>query len=96
MKAIEIDWKLVQEYHNNEHCLSDVMKNFKVSRASIDTAVKHGCFVKKYFKQEHTEETKKAISEKRKKWLADNPDKHVWKRKGKFKSEPCEVLKKKT
>lgn len=41
----------------------------------------------------HTEKTKKILSEKRKKWLDDNPDKHPWRKKNKFKSIPCEYLK---
>lgn len=43
--------------------------------------------------QKHTPETKKILSEKRKVWLKENPDKHVWKRHSKFKSVPCEKLK---
>lgn len=46
-------------------------------------------------KFKHTAEAKAIISMKRKKYLADNPDKHVWKRHDKFKSEPCEVVKNK-
>lgn len=41
----------------------------------------------------HTEETKKIISEKLKKYYKDNPDKHFWKNNTKFKSNPCEKLK---
>jgi len=41
----------------------------------------------------HTEETKRKLSEIRKKWLADNPDKHPWKCSKKFKSKPCEKVK---
>jgi hypothetical protein len=33
------------------------------------------------------------LSEKRKEWLAANPDKHPWKKKSKFDSEPCQNLK---
>jgi very-short-patch-repair endonuclease len=40
-----------------------------------------------------TEEEKKIISEKRKKWLKENPEKHVWRKKTKFVSTPCELLK---
>jgi hypothetical protein len=40
-----------------------------------------------------SEKTKKKISEKRKAWLAANPDKHPWKNNSKFKSKPCEKLK---
>ena len=43
--------------------------------------------------QVHTEETKKLLSEKRRKWLQDNPELHPWKRSSKFISAPCEVLK---
>jgi very-short-patch-repair endonuclease len=41
-----------------------------------------------------SEDTKKIISEKRKAYLKNNPDKHSWKLKTKFKSEPCESFKK--
>jgi len=41
-----------------------------------------------------SENTKKLISEKRKQFLRNNPDKHPWKLKNKFKSEPCENFKK--
>lgn len=41
----------------------------------------------------HSEEVKKIISEKRKKWLKDNPDKHPWRKNSKFKSAPCERFK---
>ena len=41
-----------------------------------------------------TDEEKKKLSEARKKYLANNLDKHPWKKNSKFKSEPCEYLKK--
>ena len=41
-----------------------------------------------------SENTKKLLSEKRKQFLRNNPDKHPWKLKNKFKSEPCENFKK--
>lgn len=43
--------------------------------------------------RKHSEETKKLLSTIRKEWLKDNPDKHPWKSKEKFVSEPCENLK---
>lgn len=46
---------------------------------------------KKPFK--HTEETKKLLSEKRKLYLKNNPDKHPWKNNDKFISMPCERIK---
>ena len=44
-------------------------------------------------KHSHTEETKLNLSKKRKEYLKENPDKHVWKRSDKFISEPCENVK---
>lgn len=41
----------------------------------------------------HTEESRKKLSEIRKKWLAENPDRHPWKCSNKFKSKPCEKAK---
>jgi hypothetical protein len=41
----------------------------------------------------HTDESKKLLSILRKKYLKENPDKHVWKRSTKFKSTPCENVK---
>lgn len=44
-------------------------------------------------KKEFSDETRKVISEKRKAWLKNNPDKHPWRNKDKFKSNPCERVK---
>lgn len=41
----------------------------------------------------HTEETKRKLSQIRKKWLSENPDKHPWRSGNKFKSKPCEKVK---
>lgn len=40
-----------------------------------------------------TSETREKISNSRKKYLADNPEKHPWKKKDKFTSVPCENIK---
>lgn len=45
--------------------------------------------------KKHTEETKKKLSEIRKKYLKENSHKHPWKRDSKFISKPCEYLKNK-
>jgi len=44
-------------------------------------------------RQKWSDEQKKKLSEKRKAWLAANPDKHPWKTNSKFVSEPCQNLK---
>jgi very-short-patch-repair endonuclease len=41
----------------------------------------------------HSEETKLKISESRKLYLKENPDKHPWKNNKKFISAPCEIFK---
>ncbi len=46
-----------------------------------------------YIKRKHSEETKLRMSIQKKQWLKDNPDKHNWRKKDKFKSVPCEKLK---
>ena len=51
--------------------------------------------IKSKHKKRHSAETKKTMSMKRKEWLNQNPDKHPWKHRDKFKSEPCEILKQK-
>lgn len=43
--------------------------------------------------RKHSDETKKMLSEKRKFYLSQNKELHVWKRNDKFKSKPCEVFK---
>lgn len=43
--------------------------------------------------KKHSEESKKILSEKRKKWLKDHPELHPWKNNKKFISRPCEQLK---
>jgi very-short-patch-repair endonuclease len=40
-----------------------------------------------------SKETRMKISASRKKYLRENPDKHIWKRADKFKSSPCEKVK---
>lgn len=95
MKAIEIDWENVQEYHDNYHPIVDVIKQFNISRTSIETAIRHGKFVKKHFKLVHSDECKKRMAMIKKKWLEENPEKHNWKRKNKANSVPCEILKEK-
>lgn len=44
-------------------------------------------------KQYMTEELRAILSDKRKKYLKENADKHPWKRHEKYKSVPCEIVK---
>lgn len=49
---------------------------------------------KEQYNIENKDSINKKISESRKLYLKNNPDSHVWKRKEKFKSKPCEYFKK--
>jgi len=91
---------VVKDYVNNYLTYKELNIKYGLSYNTICKLVK-GIIVNKNEKRlrrkkifKHSEETKKIISESRKKWLKDNPDKHVWKRSDKFKSAPCEHLKK--
>jgi very-short-patch-repair endonuclease len=88
------DWCIIQEYHNQGNLIEDVLKHFKISRTLLNHAEKLKLFQKKKFQKKHTEEARRILREKRLLWLKNNPDKHVWKKQSKFKSEPCEIFKK--
>lgn len=62
-------------------------KYLNVGRKMVETKIRNGTLA-------HSEETKKRLSEARRKFLRDNPDKHPWKNKNKQCSEPCEHFKK--
>jgi hypothetical protein len=88
-----IDWTEIQTVYNNGISLNGLQKMFNLSRNQLNSAFKSDLLNKISHNFHHTDETKKIISEKRKKFLSENPDKHVWKRNDKFKSVPCEYFK---
>jgi len=92
-KRTERDWKKIQTCHDSGLSLKDLCEKFGLCRRSIDKAVIDGVFSKREYKHRCTEEMKMVISEKKKLWLRENPDKHPWRRKDKFNSVPCSVLK---
>jgi very-short-patch-repair endonuclease len=51
------------------------------------------CRSKRNSERETSPEVRKKISDSRKLWLKENPEKHPWKLNKKFVSEPCEKLK---
>lgn len=81
-----VNWQEIQEYYDNKHSWRDIIKHFKLSNAIISKAVKNK-FLKTRTKsdanklrhiknpQKLSEETKKKISEGRKQYLQNNPDK---------------------
>lgn len=80
--------KAIQSYYDNLYSLRDIEKEFKISYMRLVTLNKRGFLnfdnseerrnrlVRKKSKgRKHSEETKKRISENRKKWIKENPDK---------------------
>jgi very-short-patch-repair endonuclease len=67
--------------------------NKKIKEAWKKGAYKNVDHGKIFRGKHHSKESKNKISESRKKFLRENPEKHPWKKNKKFISEPCEYLK---
>lgn len=90
------DWNYIQELHDRGVTMSRLRKEYKLPYAALKKAIDSKLFIINQninTRKNHTEETKRNLSEKRKQWLKDNPDKHPWRNKDKFKSKPCEKVK---
>jgi predicted DNA-binding protein YlxM (UPF0122 family) len=98
------NWEDIQKFYDEDKSYTDVSIKYGVNRSSILKAVKRGDLIPrtysdalkltwKRFPRKHSEKTKQIISEKRKKYLKENPDKHPWRKLNAFKSEPCERFK---
>jgi very-short-patch-repair endonuclease len=90
MKINDINWEEVQLFYNNDKTWSDVCGYFNISQNLIISAKKLGLFISRSKSEsisislrktprKHSEETKKKISDIRKKYLQDNPDKVPYK-----------------
>ena len=87
MKYIkDINWKEIQKYYDDNHTWNEVSEKFDISEGTIFNAKKKGLFISRTMSEgtklsmklnprNHTEESKKKISESRKKYLIKNPDK---------------------
>lgn len=91
--ANSIDWGTIQKDHNNGLAWYGIVKKYHISAITLNRAEKEGRIKK--IKHGASNERKIAISKGRKKYLSENPDKHWWKNKDRFKSKPCEYLKQK-
>ena len=106
-KEYKYNWDEIQKYYNLGGSWKSISETFGCASETINNAVKRGDLITRTRHQtrlkrlelgkttpfKHSEETKKLISEKRKKFLKENPDKHPWRKENTFKSEPCERLK---
>jgi very-short-patch-repair endonuclease len=90
MKMNDINWEEVQLFYNNDKTWNDMCEHFNISQNLITSAKKLGLFISRSKSEsvsislrkaprKHSEETKKKISEIRKKYLQDNPDKVPYK-----------------
>ena len=87
MKYIkDLNWKEIQKYYDDNHTWREVSEKFEISEGNIGNAKKKGLFISRTISEgtklsmklnprNHTDESKKKISESRKKYLIENPDK---------------------
>jgi very-short-patch-repair endonuclease len=95
-KYDKIDWKNAQIDYDCGMTQTKIFEKYNIGRTVLNNAIKNGLFTinaNRRFGHSHTEETKKKLSNIRKTYLKNNPDKHPWRKNTKFKSEPCEKLK---
>jgi len=77
----------------NKGLTKETNNSLKQIGITLKEKYKNNEIIPSFLGKHHSEETKKIISEKRKKWLLEHKDQHVWRRDSKFLSEPCENLK---
>lgn len=90
MKIEDINWEEVQLFYNDNKTWRDIIEEFDVSQSLIVKAKSLGLFISRSKSdaisislrknpRKHSEDTKKKISEIRKKYLSENPDKVPYK-----------------
>lgn len=93
-KKIDLNFDKIKELWDQGLTCPKIAKNLGVCRDIIYKYLKNNNLIPN--KMDHhnvSEETRKKISEFRKKYLKENPDKHPWRNNNKFKSKPCEKIK---
>ena len=93
MRRIIRDWKEIQRRHDTGDTFAKLQRDFNISRTAFGNAVRDGLIVRNNYKWHHDEETKKKMSDIKKLFYRENPDKHIWKTNNKLKSVPCEKFK---
>lgn len=80
------NWEDIQKFYNENHTWKEILKKFNISNEGLSLSIKRGLFktrgrsesVKNWLRnnpRKHSDETKKKLSEIRKKYLKENPDK---------------------
>lgn len=101
---ISPNWKEIQKYYDAGKTTIDVKLEFGVHTALLIAATQAGLFTTRTASEtmklrgtgagrHHTEETKKKMSDAKKKLYREHPEKHNWKSSTKLISPPCEKLK---
>jgi very-short-patch-repair endonuclease len=85
-----IDEEELKRLYLSGKSLKDIGKYYGLYYETISARLKH---LGVPIRTKHTEQSKTKISELRKRFLSENPDKHPWRSHNKFKSVPCETLK---
>lgn len=93
MKPINIDKEFLTT-NSTEKTIKEWADFFKCGRSTMNRLFNElKISSKKSIKHKHTEESKRKLSEIRKKYLEENPDKHPWRSKNKHQSIPCSKVK---
>lgn len=88
----EINWNEIQKVHDEGVFWCNLPQHFNISMSILKRGLNENFIIKKYHKYKHNNDIKEKLSDKRKQFLKNNPDKHPWKYNN-FKSKPCEILK---
>ena len=89
----------IKEFHGkgsipwNKGLTKEIDQRIAKSADKLIEGFKSGRLIHPFKGKHHSEKYKKMMSIKRSKYLANNPDKHPWKKSTKFKSVPCEFFK---
>lgn len=94
--------KIINDYENGKSSKA-IMLEYRISYKLLKRfLIKHNIRIRSVGElitgkdgHKHSPESRKRMSEARKKFLRENPDKHPWKNKRSKKSPPCETLKEK-
>lgn len=94
IRFAERNWEEIQKSHDSGIPYKELNKKFHIGSSLLLRAIKYGLLKKRnYPRPKHSEETKRRMSEKKKQWCLNNPDKLNWKKGNHFKSVPCEFFK---
>jgi len=90
---LKCNWQDIQKCHDNGMNQKELCSKFGIGHSAMTRAMRAGILVKREIRVHLSEEAKSHLSEVRKKWLKDNPERHPWRSKDRFKSVPCNILK---